>query len=106
MSKFRDQSIDKDRETRYTVLTREQYRCFICERTNVEVHEVIPRSRFGLTGIDVLFDVKNRVALCREHHSEAHTRAYRIFLLSLLKEKFDYDYSMHPFANYMEDLDG
>ena len=94
---------DKDMETRYTVLARDKYSCFLCNKGDAEVHEILPRSRFGLREVDVLFSLRNRVTLCREHHTKAHTRKYRSMLLGLMKKRFAYDYSDEPFINYLEE---
>jgi len=102
VSKTRQLFIDKDRETRYNVLERDDHKCFICNRGSVEVHEIIPRSRFGLKGIDVLFSMKNRVSLCREHHEQAHTRLYRVMLIAKMIERFGYNYIEDAFVNYTE----
>ena len=102
----REVFLDKDRETRYNILRREKYKCFLCGKGGVEVHEILPRSRFGRSQVDELFSMKNRVALCRAHHAEVHTRKYRILLIGQLYAKYRYDYSESPFRFYLEEVDG
>ena len=83
--------------TRLDVIRRDRGVCQSCGMLGNEVHEIIPRShKFKL-----LFDVRNRVVVCRWCHERAHTRSARIFLLKKLKSLYDYDYSMKPFTEYI-----
>lgn len=52
--------------------------CVICgSRRNLDVHEIEPRSKFGSKRMHLCFVPENRVTLCREHHTLAHTKAMR-----------------------------
>lgn len=91
------------------VIRRESSKCFLCRRTGDDVHEIVPRSRFGRRNADLCFSMRNSVLLCRECHSESHTRAMRTRLIFGLEEKYGYSYEDEPFIGYkvtMEDADG
>lgn len=90
-----------DQATRQIVLTRDNYRCIVCGIKGVEVHEIIPRSALGKKKSELLFSEKNRVCLCREHHTLAHNKPMRIYLLGLLKQKYNYNYSEEEFQRYI-----
>lgn len=77
-------------DVRHRVLIRDKYQCFLCERKGVQVHEIIPRSA-AQRGF--IYSEKNRVSLCPECHSKAHTRTERTKTFHLLVEKFNYQYS-------------
>lgn len=38
----------------------------------MDIHHIIPRSKFGSKRKDEQDDIKNLMALCRKHHDEAH----------------------------------
>lgn len=90
-----------DNSTRDVVLTRDGYRCIVCGVKGVDVHEIIPRSALGKKKSELLFDERNRVCLCREHHNLAHTKDMRIYLLGLLNTKYGYTYPEQEFQRYI-----
>jgi hypothetical protein len=94
---------EKDQETKIQVLERDGYRCVICFKTPVDVHEIIPRSALGRIRTNDLFDPKNRCCLCREHHSRAHSREARINLIRLMQELYNYNYFEEHYRRYLED---
>lgn len=81
-----------DNESRRTVLLRDKYKCVLCGKKGVQIHEIIPRSALGRNMSEFLFNEKNRVCLCPICHQKAHTRKERIKAYNYLK-KFDYIYS-------------
>lgn len=47
--------------------------CEVCKiRQSVDIHHVIPRSRFGKKRKEEQDNVNNLIALCRECHDKAH----------------------------------
>lgn len=89
-----------DATSRGEVQRRDGGRCVLCGGAAGELHEIVPRSRWGASGVSACFAVKNRVSLCQTCHREAHTRPARIRLLRYLREVYDYDYSESPFSEY------
>lgn len=86
-----------DRETYYLVIARDtgangKPRCVNCGALADDVHEILPRSFFGPRKQKDLFDIKNRVCLCRKCHSELHNDSGRKKLLKALHEKYNYQY--------------
>lgn len=90
-----------DAQTHGEVLTRDNYRCIVCGVKGVEVHEIVPRSALGKKKSNLLFNEKNRVCLCREHHSMAHTKEWRVYLIGLLKQLYNYTYEEPEFQRYI-----
>ena len=83
---------------------RDKWCCFLCWHQNrianyrVEVHEIVSRSAFGSERLDVCFNIKNRVLLCHEHHSQAQGNMTQIrLLLSLLTKTYGYTYEEKEF---------
>ena len=76
-------------EVRRSVLEREGYRCFLCKKRGVQIHEIIPRSAGRRKFI---YSEKNRVCLCPECHAKAHTRTERTKTLKMLIDKYKYSY--------------
>lgn len=95
-----------DRSSRIDVLTRDNYSCFLCGKSGVQVHEIIPKSAFGKSQLDKCFEPKNRVCLCPEHHGPAHTKDARTLLISLMSRRFGYKYDEPIYQKYMEDSNG
>lgn len=91
-----------DDETRVTVLTRDDFKCILCDRKGVQVHEIIPRSAFGKKTMHKCYETKNRVCLCPDCHEKAHTVATRKQLLSLMATKFGYEYTEQFYQGYLE----
>jgi 5-methylcytosine-specific restriction endonuclease McrA len=46
--------------------------CEICGRTAVDIHHIIPRSKFGDKNKMAQDKIDNLMALCRECHDDAH----------------------------------
>lgn len=82
-----------DLETRDIVLARDRYSCVVCGIPSREVHEIVPRSRFGSRRMHECFKVGNRITLCRSHHEEAHTQTKRKQMLEMLMELYGYTYT-------------
>ena len=96
-----------DVETRRAVIERDGGMCVVTGRPAQDVHEVCPRSHFGVKNLHQCFDMRNRCCLSREIHQQVHTRQGRMALLRLLHERHGYDYTVPPWAQYMVDeLDG
>ena len=85
------------------VIRRDMGRCFSCDRAGVDVHEILPRSRFGRARADLCFDMRNSVLLCRECHSKSHTRKARSLLLAEMSARHGYTYGEEPFLGYFYD---
>lgn len=43
-----------------------------CNSYCIDIHHIAPRSKFGTKTKDQQDDIKNLVALCRNHHDDAH----------------------------------
>lgn len=87
----------KDLESYYLVIARDSDSrgiplCINCGARADDVHEILPRSFFGPSREDDLFDVKNRCCLCRECHGKLHNDMGRKLLLKILKDKHGYTY--------------
>lgn len=89
--------------TREDIIERDKGRCFICRRPGTDVHEIIPRSHTSKKRPAWwLFDLRNRVLLCRVCHNDMqHTYPARVKLFRELRKRFRYDYSMKPFTEYL-----
>ena len=62
-------------------------KCVLCmSRSNLEVHEIEPRSAFGSKTMHLCLSPQNRVTLCRTCHATAHTRLIRNQLKRVIKE--------------------
>lgn len=46
--------------------------CFVCGCKAVDIHHIIPRSKFGSKTKHIQDALNNLVALCRTHHELAH----------------------------------
>ncbi len=86
---------------RANVIIRDDGRCVLCKRRGQDVHEILPRSRFGASNKDNCFIVKNMVCICRDCHAMAHTIQKRIELLNYLKTKYKYDYNEEWYQRYV-----
>lgn len=87
------------------VIKRDRGACLVCKKAGNDVHEVLPRSAFGRSRMDLCFSMDNSVLLCRECHSNAHTRAQRSVLLGLLEKAYGYTYEAEPFIRYIRLLE-
>lgn len=101
-SKRRKKVSDLDEQTKPVVLARDEYRCFICYKKGVDVHEIIPRSAMGKSKKELLFSEKNRVCLCREHHRVAHNAETRRYLLLMMQTAYGYVYDEPEFKKYLQ----
>lgn len=88
-----------DAATYYLVIARDtdldgNVRCVRCGGLADDVHEIIPRSHFGKSeSLQArLFDIKNRVCLCRACHTEVHNNIGRKELLLKLQSLHGYEY--------------
>ena len=90
-----------DESTKEVVLARDNFRCVICHKRGVDVHEIIPRSALGKSKSHILFAEKNRVCLCREHHQEAHNSVMRTYLIKLLQSMYKYEYNEEEYQKYL-----
>jgi 5-methylcytosine-specific restriction endonuclease McrA len=48
--------------------------CEVCKKLAVDIHHVIPRSKFGKKTKHLQDDISNLIALCRECHEKAHAK--------------------------------
>lgn len=92
-----------DRMTRQLVYERDRFSCFLCGKNGVQVHEIVPKSAFGLSTMHICYSEKNRVCLCPEHHGPAHTIVMRRRLIELMQKRFNYVYDEQCFQKYKED---
>ena len=58
-----------------------------CGQKAVDIHHVIFRSHFGKKTKHLQDDISNLIALCREHHNEAHSRDMKNELLEIIKNR-------------------
>jgi len=100
---IRQEKIRKyDNQTRLAVIARDKEKCVVCGRKGHDVHEIVSRSHFGSTNMDLCFAMKNRVVLCRDHHNQAQGQSKWIKkLLAMLKDKWGYTYEERIFQRYL-----
>ncbi len=68
---------------------------------------MVPRSHFGVKGLHLCFEMKNRCCLCQEIHERVHTVDGRKALLRLMRDRYHYDYTDPPWRDYfLDDIDG
>lgn len=58
-----------------------------CGQKGVDIHHVIFRSHFGKKTKHLQDDISNLIALCRDHHNEAHSRDMKNELLEIIKNR-------------------
>lgn len=46
--------------------------CEVCGGTSVDIHHVVPRSKFGSKRKEEQDNISNLIALCRNCHNQAH----------------------------------
>ena len=88
------------------VVERDQGACQDCGRVAHDPHHVIPRSWFGKKNKHLCERKENIICLCREHHSQAHTKAARVRHLTLLRERYNYPYSEQPWTGVLGEAYG
>jgi hypothetical protein len=84
------------------VVERDGGKCQMCGRAGQEVHEICGRAKFSSRTMSACFQVKNMICLCRLCHSRAATVETRVRLLTLLHEKFGYNYGDPPWSEYYD----
>jgi len=87
----------EDFATYYLVIARDTdmygvVRCIRCGGVASEVHEILPRSRFGPLRRRELFEVRNRVSICRGCHELVHNDKGRGDLFYRLEKLYGYEY--------------
>ena len=98
--------IVNSQETRNTlkphIFERDKYQCVLCgSKCSLEIHEVIPRSRFGKLTMHLCFVSKNMCTLCHSCHEKAHNVRIRVQLLQLMQQKFKYQYDESHYKQYL-----
>lgn len=58
-----------------------------CNLQAVDIHHVIPRSHFGKKTKHIQDDILNLIAVCREHHNEAHSRDMKDELKEIINNR-------------------
>ncbi len=59
--------------------------CEVCKTQAVDIHHVIPRSKFGSKRKAIQDQANNLIALCRKHHDEAHGSLSKIWQQLFIK---------------------
>lgn len=93
-----------DQHTKLLVHHRDLFTCVLCGQRGVHIHEIIPRSFFGKVIIWQCFDEKNRVSLCPECHSSAHTKEARVRLIDTMMQRFNYEYTESMYYPYLQEI--
>ena len=83
------------------VIRRDGGNCLLCGAHGNDVHEVVPRSRFGRSRADECFSMRNSALLCRACHRDAHTQQSRKTLFFVLSKLYGYEYADEPFVKYV-----
>jgi 5-methylcytosine-specific restriction endonuclease McrA len=87
---------------REEVARRDKYKCIICgSKQFVDIHEIVPKSRFGKLNMDDCFVIKNMCCICRTHHQSSHSIKARKELLRLLAVKYKYNYTEQIYKSYI-----
>jgi len=76
-----------------------------CGKPGVEIHHIVPRSKFGKKGLAIRDDESNLILLCRECHEKAHTRKSTIALLKYMQWCYGYEYTDPRFQDYLGDME-
>jgi len=57
----------------YNLTTADIILCEVCQSNqSIDLHHIIPRSKFGSKTKDIQDNIENLIALCRHHHEQAH----------------------------------
>jgi len=96
----RQKELEFRKKVTLQVIQRDGGHCVLDGKPASEVHEIVPRSRFGRKNKALCYCMKNMVCLSRKPHAKAHTRPMRIALLTLLAEKYGYSYDDEPWREY------
>ena len=100
ISRKQSKALRYRKKVRDTVIQRDKGLCVRCGRVGHHVHEIIPRSRFGITKTRDCYQLKNMCVLCLACHERVHNPAGRRELLGVLGQRYGYDYSDEPWAAY------
>lgn len=81
-------NIDDPNVTKLEILDRDR-QCMLCGAvSNLEVHEIVPRSAFGSRRMHLCFAPENRITLCQSCHTTAHTRVVKERLKLIMKTMY------------------
>lgn len=80
--------------------------CVVRDVPAQDVHEVVPRSHFGVKNLHQCFDMRNRCCLSRSIHEQVHTRQGRMMLLRKMRDLYGYNYDDDPWREYLESYIG
>lgn len=104
MTKEQESAIIQRKEIIPLIFKRERKRCIVCGSNQyLDIHEIVPRSRFGKLNIHQCFVLKNMVVICRSCHSIAHTIDMRKKLIQLLEKKYNYSYTEQHYQSYLKE---
>jgi len=57
----------------YNLTTADKIYCEVCNSNqSIDLHHIIPRSKFGSKTKDIQDNIENLIALCRDCHNKAH----------------------------------
>jgi len=93
-------------QRRQAIIMRDGGRCVMGTELAQDIHEIIGRSAWASTDrdIELCFSPKNSVCLCRKHHDYLQgLPQYKRILLTMLRDKYGYEYSEREFVQYLED---
>lgn len=83
------------------VVERDQELCQDCGRPTGPPHHIIPKSMLPGRLKPLRDQPKNLICLCLLCHNQAHTKAARIRHLTLLRERWGYEYSEQPWLGVL-----
>lgn len=61
--------------------------CEVCKNRAVDIHHIIPRSKFGKKTKDQQDSIENLMALCRFCHDKAHAEVFKKYYLTQIHLK-------------------
>lgn len=99
--KYTQEVKDYEKKTKFLTVQRDK-RCVLCRSLPIHIHEIVPRSHFGVNSIINCFDIKNRICLCPNCHAEAANPDMRRKLLDYLVTNFGYEYPEPWYSRYVE----
>lgn len=91
-----------DKETRLEVHIRDNFKCVLCGKKGVQIHEIVPRSFFGTSTAWLCFAEKNRISLCPKCHEDGHTVEGRRAAIKAMIAKYGYTYEEQFYQSYQE----